>query len=140
MPREEAHAPAAQPRGTGAREPECEQTRKDNQGRMKPNPLPKLAPQVGENKQCRPEGGGCSGNILLHSRAVLTTDHKRLLPCFIAQIAANTATRNWRVTRPYANTHQPQVPLVNPQNLAAPGCGQFERSHNACCCDRLQFS
>jgi hypothetical protein len=39
----------AQPLGTGAREPGCKQTRKDDQGRLHPSPLLGLANHAGQN-------------------------------------------------------------------------------------------
>jgi hypothetical protein len=61
----------AQSLGTGAREPGCEQTRMDDQGRLH-DFIPALSwdwpIMPGKITQGRPEGGGSFGNGLLHSR------------------------------------------------------------------------
>jgi hypothetical protein len=57
-----------QPLCTGAREPKCEQTRKDDQGQLHPSPLLGLADHAWKFMQGRLEGGGSFGNGLLHSR------------------------------------------------------------------------
>jgi hypothetical protein len=99
----------------GAREPGCEETRNDDQGRLSWDwPI-----MPGKLMQGRPEGAAkpCLGGVGAE-------DNRRFLPCSIAQMAANTTTH--------------QIILQKEAGQPATGVTAKAKTPQNPCCTRVQ--